>query len=1074
MSKDNPQVADSSTRVRSLKKKLEDIRLEHSKTDRKRKFSETELPPKEAIHASPFSNAGADCAPPSFSSVLFVEIFGGTAGLTCQIRKLGCQGIAIDFDISKACKAPTIRLDLTTSHGQTLLLEVLRRKEVAGVHLAPPCGTSSRAREIKRRWGPSPRPLRSDLHPDGIPGLRGRDAKRVKSANILYCFTGRVVAECISRNIPVSVENPARSLFWSTSHFSKHIAPFDHLLYKTFFHHCMLGSRRKKHTLLLHTAPSLSRLGLLCDGKHPHEAWGYNKGWATAKETEYPLKLCQQYALAFSDHLISQGFVPLPVEVMNAQSDINDVKANQVAAGKQPRGKQIPPLVREFKEFLILTGPSDSLPVGKLAKDWTIPDNVSLIHGSSRTIVPKNSRVLSSKFVGKGGELQTHQEIRLGIHWGPDEFVQEALKKSHPRDVLQPLPMSMLRTLDKISRTPGHEIAKERTEVARKWMIRKLELRQEEIALKEGMSPHCAKVLESKNLLLFKEMMEESSYKDSDLFNNIVRGFRLMGDLPVTGIFPSKSTFATLTEEQVRDSAEINRKALIATAKRPMEEDIKKGVYEATMSEVKQGWLEGPFEARTLNPRAVLTRRFGVKQTSTSQDGSRVEKVRPIDDFTESLVNLTNGSQESIVVHGVDFIVASIKYRLSKAHSYCEGAGSRLLAKAIDLRKAYKQLPVSACSLEDSFLGVINPSSNKFEVYRCNVLPFGARAAVNGFCRTSHAMWHVGLILLSLHWTCYFDDFVIIESEELTKHTTFIANSFFAMLGWETSDEKGGVFASMARALGVVFDLSDFIHLKVHVCNSESRCKELSASIQGILDKGRFRRAEMETLRGRLIFAESQVFGRLAKKALREVSRVIHGGGSNLVDIKLRDALTFLKDRILTSPPRLVNCGRRDLIHIYTDACQDEDGAGVGGVAYDSVGNILGYFSSVVTSEQISLINSDDKQTVISELESLAVLAGLEIFGSPRVGHQAISFIDNEATLASMIKADSPVPFLARCSSSVAELEAKLDLDLWFERVASNSNPADLPSRDKTDHLVGVPRFDVDVGALLERFIDAR
>ena len=405
------------------------------------------------------------------------------------------------------------------------------------------------------------------------------------------------------------------------------------------------------------------------------------------------------------------------------------------------------------------------------------------------------------------------------------------------------------------------------------------------------MSPHCAKVLESKNLLLFKEMMEESNYKDSDLFNNIVRGFKLMGDLPVTGIFPSKSSFATLTEEQVRDSAEINRKAIIATAKRPMEEDIKKGVYEATMKEVEQGWLEGPFEAKTLNPRSVLTRRFGVKQTSTSQDGSRVEKVRPIDDFTESLVNLTNGSQESIVVHGVDFIVASIRYRLSNTNGCREGTGSQLLAKAIDLRKAYKQLPVSACSLEDSFLGVVNPSSNKFEVYRCNVLPFGARAAVSGFCRTSHGMWHVGMLLLSLHWTCYFDDFVIIESEELTKHTTFIANSFFSMLGWETSDEKGGVFASMARALGVVFDLSDSIHLKIHVCNSESRCKELSASIQDILDKGRFRRAEMETLRGRWIFAESQVFGRLAKKALREVSRVIHGGGINQVNNKLRDAL---------------------------------------------------------------------------------------------------------------------------------------------------------------------------------------
>ena len=801
-----------------------------------------------------------------------------------------------------------------------------------------------------------------------------------------------MVAECIRRNIPVSVENPARSHFWETSHFSKHLKPFEHNLIKTYFHHCMMGSKRKKHTLLLHTAAAFSRLGVLCDGRHPHEPWGYNRGWATAKETEYPSKLCQQYAAAFADHMISRGFHPPSAEVASLPSDINNVKANQVAAGKQPRGKQIPPMVREFQTIIALTGPSDVMPTGKFTCDWTIPPNAFLTTAhKSINVVPKNSRVLSSKFVGKGGELQTHQEVRIGIHWSPESFVEEALLKSHPRDILQPLPFSMLRTLDKITRTPGHELAKERTEVARKWMSRALELKQKEQALKESMSPHCAKVLAKKNLLLFKEMMKESDYKDEHLFNNIVEGFKLMGDLPVTGIFPSKSSFATLTEEQVRDSAEINRRALIATAQRPMEEDIQRGVYEATLKEVEQGWLEGPIDVRNLNPRAVLTRRFGVKQTSTSQDGSRVEKVRPIDDFTESLVNLSNGSQESIVVHGVDFIVSSIRYRLANMKSFGEGPNSRLLAQAIDLRKAYKQLPLSACSLEDSFLGVVNPSSKKFEVYRCNVLPFGARAAVSGFCRTSHGMWHTGMTLFSLHWTCYFDDFAIIESEELAKHTTFIVNSFFSILGWETSDEKGGVFASVARALGVVFDLSDTIHLKVYVCNSESRCAELSVSIQNILDKGRFRRAEMETLRGRLIFAESQVYGRLAKKALREVSRVIHGRGSNQVDEKLRDALVFLKNRILTSPPRLVNCERPGLIHVYTDACQDEDYSGIGGLAYDSLGNIIGYFSQAITSLEISQINLEDKKTVIAELESLAVLAGLGIFCEHRVEYRIVS-----------------------------------------------------------------------------------
>ena len=60
----------------------------------------------------------------------------------------------------------------------------------------------------------------------------------------------------------------------------------------------------------------------------------------------------------------------------------------------------------------------------------------------------------------------------------------------------------------------------------------------------------------------------------------------------------------------------------------------------------------------------IVTRRFGVRQFSTEADGFRSCKVRPIDDFTESLVNLTNGSEESLIAHGIDFILAATAYRV--------------------------------------------------------------------------------------------------------------------------------------------------------------------------------------------------------------------------------------------------------------------------------------------------------------------------------------------------------------------------------------------------------------------------
>ena len=78
---------------------------------------------------------------------------------------------------------------------------------------------------------------------------------------------------------------------------------------------------------------------------------------------------------------------------------------------------------------------------------------------------------------------------------------------------------------------------------------------------------------------------------------------------------------------------------------------------------------------------AILSRRFGVTQTTMSEGGVPTTKDRPIDDLTESLVNLTNSSSHTISPMGVDLIAAGIVHRLVAAPS------KPLVAKTVDLRK---------------------------------------------------------------------------------------------------------------------------------------------------------------------------------------------------------------------------------------------------------------------------------------------------------------------------------------------------------------------------------------------------
>ena len=330
-------------------------------------------------------------------------------------------------------------------------------------------------------------------------------------------------------------------------------------------------------------------------------------------------------------------------------------------------------------------------------------------------------------------------------------------------------------------------IAKYRSAVAMKWTSKAAELRDQEEKLKEDMPDHCKRILADKRLALLDAMISEANYGDTGLVPNICKGFDLMGPLPKSKVFPAKHTYAIVTQDHVRSVCSATRQAVWHSLRRVLDADIADDVYRITVEEVDKGWLSGPFDLKDLGPNESLTRRFGISQTSSSSDGLQTKKTRPIDDFTESLINLSNSTEEKIDIHSVDVILASVLLRLRSSGDNRK----EFHAKAIDLRKACKQLAISEAALGDGNLAVLNPTTGKPEAFRCYVLPFGARAAVQAFCRCSHALWHIGVALFGIHWTCYFDDFLIIEEKEICRHSSMVAECFFKLLGWGYIRRKG-------------------------------------------------------------------------------------------------------------------------------------------------------------------------------------------------------------------------------------------------------------------------------------------
>ena len=99
---------------------------------------------------------------------IIIELFAGTGGVTAAFKRLGFQNsIAVDKVRQSGTLVNLITLDLTSHNDQQAVLQWIRHPAVAGVFLAPPCGTASAARAIHVPGENPPQPLRSLEQPDG-------------------------------------------------------------------------------------------------------------------------------------------------------------------------------------------------------------------------------------------------------------------------------------------------------------------------------------------------------------------------------------------------------------------------------------------------------------------------------------------------------------------------------------------------------------------------------------------------------------------------------------------------------------------------------------------------------------------------------------------------------------------------------------------------------------------------------------------------------------------------------------------------------------------------------------------
>ena len=130
------------------------------------------------------------------------------------------------------------------------------------------------------------------------------------------------------------------------------------------------------------------------------------------------------------------------------------------------------------------------------------------------------------------------------------------------------------------------------------------------------------------------------------------------------------------------------------------------------------------------------------------------------------------------------------------------------------------------------------------------------------------------------------------------------------LLGIQFADsgKKAARFGKEVKALGLVLDLTKFHLGEVRICHADQRIEELDHTLNDILTRDCLEPAAAESLRGRLHWFTSFLFGRRTCQALRTIGkRATSSKCPKSLDPDLRDALSYVKDVALRSEPLVLN-----------------------------------------------------------------------------------------------------------------------------------------------------------------------
>ena len=702
--------------------------------------------------------------------------------------------------------------------------------------------------------------------------------------------------------------------------------------------------------------------------------------------------------------------------------------------GLLPRGQKLRPLVSEFasyNRFAVLPHLNADKIIDKQLKGSRITARKLWMWGDLRVSSPGDLKEIA--------DSTTVEILTL-------DFVQQAAIVGHPRF----LPYAGTPQMDELISanlawdTTG--LVSMRSEFFNKWLQGARDLADGEKKLQSELPTHVRNVLRGKRLLLFRDILAELDYPDKSLFDDIVSGFKLSGWMRDSMVFTSLPRPPKLSLDTLLKSSAGPQKAVLRQVADPEDSALHAAAWEETQLEHERGWIWE--DASGFNAAKIVAHRFGIRQN---------ERVRVIDNFKQCGLNDACGLPEKFVLHGIDYLAASLIRALALNGS---SPSLTICGKTFDLKSAYKQYPIHSTDRERLRIAIMDPLTRSPRLFGLNALPFGATGSVAGFLRISSALFFILTAGLKVWCSAFFDDFPTLAPKLLADNTEKCVGILFDLLGiqYAQSGKKCLPCAEEMRALGLVFDLQQFGQGKVFIRHTPERRQELLDRLAEILDHGSLTAKEAESLKGRIQWYESYLFGRIANLAIHRIGkRALSPNVSRnaKLDSELKASLVVLKDRVSRGLPLELTAQTELPLLVFTDGAIEADSntGSVGGILYNDVGEPMRFISESIPPVMLSLLH-EEATNPIYLIELVAAYLSVFLWGGRHPARYVVAYIDNEASRLALIKAYSSTALGNVIVQMFVNLEDDSKWKLWFGRVGSHSNPADDPSQLQCEELL--------------------